>query len=101
MGVKFAEKTHLDIVSIVLEPKKREKIERWLKIGDANIGVSTTLRGCIRQYILDDQNGRCAICGIDNFWNGERLNFILDHIDGDATYKSRNKNSARVYRRAS
>lgn len=101
--------------------RKREKIERWLKIGDANIGVSTTLRGCIRQYILDDQNGRCAICGIDNFWNGERLNFTLDHIDGDAsnnfrnnlrlicpncdsqlpTYKSRNKNSARVYRRAS
>ena len=56
---------------------------------------------------------------MDDFWNGEHLNFILDHKDGDAsnnyrnnlrlicpncdsqlpTYKSRNKNSARVYRR--
>ena len=81
--------------------------------------MSTTLRGCIRPYILDDQHGKCAICGMDDFWNGEHLNFILDHIDGDAsnnyrnnlrlicpncdsqlpTYKSRNKNSARVYRR--
>ena len=53
--------------------------------------------------------------GIPQYWNGNELHFILDHIDGDAsrndrdnlrlicpncdnqlpTYKSRNKNSAR------
>lgn len=99
--------------------RKEEKISKWLKTGDANIGVSTTLRGCIRQYILDDQDGCCAICGMSNIWNGKGLNFILDHIDGDAsnnfrynlrlicpncdsqlpTYKSRNRHSARSHRR--
>lgn len=99
--------------------RKEEKIQKWLDTGDANIGISTTLRGCIRQYILDDQDGRCAICGMESKWNGESLNFILDHINGDAsdnhrynlrlicpncdsqlpTYKSRNKCSARSHRR--
>lgn len=61
----------------------------------------------------------CNNCGISNEWNGKTLNFILDHIDGNATnnfkdnlrlicpncdsqlptYKSRNKHSARDYRR--
>lgn len=102
------------------EKRKRDKIQKWLETGDANIGVSTTLRGCIREYIFDRQNGRCAICGMNSIWNGYPIKFILDHIDGDAsndqsenlrlicpncdsqlpTYKSRNKHSARTYRRA-
>lgn len=56
---------------------------------------------------------------MDNIWNGAELNFVLDHIDGDAsnssrsnlrlvcpncdsqlpTFKSRNKNSARNKRK--
>ena len=54
-----------------------------------------------------------------NMWNGKEINFVLDHIDGDAsnssrenvrlicpncdsqlpTFKSRNKNSARNKRK--
>jgi hypothetical protein len=99
---------------------RNEKIiVKWKETGDTGCGVATTLRNCIRDYILDKQNCRCAICNIDNKWNGKDLHFILDHIDGNAsnnfecnlrlicpncdsqldTYKSRNKNSARVHRK--
>jgi len=71
----------------------------------------------IKKYILEEQNHRCDICGMKDEWNGKRLVFILDHIDGRAThnvrnnlrlicpncesqldtYKSKNKNSDRTY----
>lgn len=97
----------------------KNKIDYWLKTGNTQCSVQTTLRNCIRQYILDSQSGKCAICGLAQKWNGKHLNFILDHIDGDAsnndrdnlrlicpncdsqldTYKSKNKCSARKNRR--
>jgi hypothetical protein len=72
----------------------------------------------LKKHILKEQNNTCNICGIKNEWNGKPMNFILDHIDGDAsnnlrdnlrlvchncdsqldTYKSKNKNSARKER---
>lgn len=83
------------------------------------LGVDTTVKGYFREYILNEQNGRCAICGLLPTWNKKPLSFILDHIDGDAsnsarenvrlicpncdsqldTYKSKNKHSARSGRK--
>ena len=103
----------------LIKNRQQEKINKWLATGDTNTGVNTTIRGAIREYILQDQNYKCAICGINNFWNNQELHFILDHIDGNAanscrenvrlicpncdsqlpTFKSRNKNSARNARR--
>lgn len=100
------------------ELQDKKKIDKWLATGDTGCGVSTTLRNCIRKYIFESQNCKCAICGIDSIWQGKELHFILDHIDGDAsnndkdnlrlicpncdsqlpTYKSKNKNSARTHR---
>ena len=100
------------------EKQNEDKIEHWLKTGDTGCGVATTLRNVIRQYILEEQNNQCSICGISAWWNGKELHFILDHIDGDAsndhrenlrlicpncdsqldTYKSKNKNSSRKFR---
>lgn len=96
-----------------------DKIAKWKETGDTGCKVSTTLRNCIRDYIADKQEHKCAICGIDSVWQGKPLNFILDHINGDAsnnweydlrlicpncdsqldTYKSKNKNSARTHRK--
>lgn len=100
------------------EKQNQDKIEHWLETGDTGCGVATTLRNGIRTYILNEQNCKCAICGMKNIWNDKNINFILDHIDGDAannkrenlrlicpncdsqldTYKSKNKNSARTFR---
>lgn len=99
--------------------QREEKIQSWLSSGKTGYTVDTTIRGAIRDYILQEQNCKCAICGLENNWNGKKLNFVLDHIDGDAsnssrenlrlvcpncdsqldTYKSKNKNSARNARK--
>ena len=98
---------------------REEKIKKWLETGNTGTQVNTTIRGVIREYILKEQNYKCAICGLDNNWNNKELKFILDHIDGDAsnscrenlrlicpncdsqldTYKSKNKDSARNARK--
>lgn len=72
-----------------------------------------------KKDILNEQNGKCAICGMEPIWNDKELVFILDHIDGHAsnntrenlrlicpncdsqldTYKSKNKNGDRYYYR--
>lgn len=66
-------------------------------------------------FLLEEQNCKCAICEQDDFHNGKKLRFVIDHIDGDAsnnhrdnlrlvcpncdsqldTFKSKNKNSKR------
>lgn len=56
-----------------------DKIAKWKETG---CKVSTTLRNCIRDYIADKQEHKC---GIDSVWQGKPLNFILDHINGDAS----------------
>lgn len=81
--------------------------------------MSTGVKGVIRNYVFDEQNGKCAICGIGDTWNNKKLVFVLDHINGDAsnsskenirlicpncdsqldTYKSKNKKSARTFRK--
>ena len=103
----------------LVEHRRVEKLNKWLETGDTEMTVDTTIRGVIRDYIYARQDNKCAICGIDNFWNGQQLNFVLDHIDGDAsnsssenvrlicpncdsqlpTFKSRNSNSKRTGRK--
>lgn len=103
----------------LIEARRNEKISAWLNTGDTGMKVDTTIRGVIRDYILKEQDCKCAICGLPNVWNNKELKFVLDHIDGDAsnscrenlrlicpncdsqldTYKSKNKNSARNARK--
>jgi hypothetical protein len=103
----------------VIKARRETKITTWLESGDTGMGVDTTIRGVIREYILESQNHCCAICGTSDTWNNKKLNFVLDHIDGNAadsspknvrlicpncdsqldTYKSKNKNSARTLRK--
>ena len=103
----------------LIEKRQQEKIRKWLEDGDIGMTVNTTIRGVIRQYILNEQKHKCAICGIQDIWNDKTLNFVMDHIDGNAlnsvrenlrlvcpncdsqldTFKSKNKNSPRCKRK--
>jgi DNA polymerase III delta prime subunit len=102
-------------ISCLKEKTNADKIQHWLQTGETGCGVNTTLRNCIRDYLYKQQNNQCAICSLNRIWNNKNLNFILDHIDGDAsnnnrsnlrlicpncdsqldTFKSKNKKSAR------
>lgn len=99
--------------------RAKQRFNLWLETGDLGISVGTTLRGHLREELLNYYGNKCSICGCPNVWNDKELVFILDHINGDAsdnskenlrfvcpncdsqleTYKSKNKNSARSFRR--
>lgn len=99
------------------EYKSRKIYEAYLQNPESYCRASYT-PVAFKKFILKEQNNKCAICGLDNFWNNKTLIFILDHINGDAsnnrrenlrmicpncdsqldTYKSKNKNSARKER---
>lgn len=80
--------------SCLKEKTNADKIQRWLQTGETGCSVNTTLRNCIRDYIYEQQNNQCAICELNRIWNNKNLNFILDHIDGDAS--NNNKNNLRL-----
>lgn len=99
--------------------RAKEKFKIWLETDDLGISVGTTLRGHLRDELLNYYGKKCSICNIKNEWNEKELKLILDHIDGDAsnnkkdnlrfvcpncdsqldTYKSKNKMSARNHRK--
>jgi hypothetical protein len=37
---------------------------------------------CIKKVLLKERGEKCEECGITN-WNGKRIMFDMDHIDGD------------------
>jgi hypothetical protein len=99
------------------EKKHKELYEKFL-LGDEIFQRANYNCYIFKSDILEEQKNLCLICGNKNEWNGKKIVFILDHIDGDAsnnkrenlrlvcpncdsqldTYKSKNKNSTRVTR---
>lgn len=92
------------------------RLEHYKKyLADNSIAYGIQNMQNYKKYFLGDQNHKCAICGCEDIWQGKQLVFVLDHIDGNAdnnnrdnlrlicpncdsqlaTYKSKNKNSAR------
>lgn len=98
------------------EYKHKQKYQLLLD-GDSSIMRANYSPKAFRQDIIKEQGGVCAICGMKPYWHDKPLVFIIDHIDGRAsnnkrdnlrcicpncdsqldTYKSKNKNSDRVY----
>ena len=70
--------------------RRRKTIEAWLSTGSLPISVSgQPVARSIKEYLLEEQNGRCAICGGAAVHNAKPLVFVLDHIDGDSTHNDR------------
>jgi predicted nucleic acid-binding Zn ribbon protein len=62
--------------------QKRGTITKFIngELTDGSVRSDT-----IRQYIIETQNGKCAICGCQPYHNNNPLVFIVDHIDGNIT----------------
>lgn len=106
------------MISLKEQTKKRYENYVSTDVGDVSQKANANTKW-FKPFILEEQENKCAICGMLNIWNGKPLIFILDHIDGNAnnnrrsnfrlicsncdsqldTYKSKNKNSARSYYR--
>lgn len=91
--------------------KRIEVIEEWLESGNLK---SQTPSSWVKDYVLNEQNYKCALCPQTITHNGKNLVLILDHIDGNAdkncrenlrcvcpncdsqlpTFKSRNRNAS-------
>lgn len=48
----------------------------------------------VREYIIEQQNYKCAICGTEQIWNSVPIVFILDHINGN--YKDNSRENLRL-----
>lgn len=103
-------------VDCFAEERDNTIIANWLATGLTGNKTVGDIPNAIRRYVLNRQESKCCICGIDSQWNGKSLTLIVDHINGDAsnsssenlraicpncdsqldTYKSRNKGSARI-----
>ena len=74
------------------EKRINKSINTWLVSGELNLSSSGQIHSPspIKKYILEEQQNKCCICGLEPIWNERYLVFILDHIDGDATNNQRN-----------
>lgn len=95
--------------------RSRKALNKFLEGSSTVLLTSPT----VYAYLLERQDGTCAVCDMPPVWNGKPLIFIHDHIDGNSenndpanirlvcsncdsqldTYKAKNKGSGRHYRR--
>lgn len=45
--------------------------------------ILTSVKPKIIDFLLEEQQHTCSICKSTDVWNGQKLTFILDHVDGD------------------
>ena len=62
--------------------KSNKKYDDYLANPDNYSGVRDMK--WVKKFVLEEQEHKCAICGMEDNWNEKPIVFILDHIDGHA-----------------
>ena len=71
-----------------LDHRAREAQKAWLTSGTlvgwtgGKTGV-TPHANYVRNFLLEEQKHRCAVCTAEDIWMGQKLVFVLDHADGN------------------
>lgn len=65
------------------EKARKDKIVAWLA------GEISYLPRFVKPYLLEQQDHKCALCKMQDEWQGMPIIFILDHIDGNSEDNSR------------
>ena len=114
-GKEFRKKGNPDYCCQQCAAKHKSKLNYQLYLEDNSRCYGNRHMRNYKKFFLEEQDYKCAICGLPNQWCGQTLVFVLDHIDGNAdnnnrdnlrlicpncdsqleTYKSKNHNSAR------
>lgn len=68
--------------------KHKKSYEDFLRNNDKYCRPNYSAKN-FKDFIINEQEGVCAICGLHPKWNNKNLNFILDHIDGNASNNKR------------
>lgn len=83
--------------SYVFSNEDRKKAAKSLAIRNREITIEKINEGkyvksaTLRPILLEWQNNKCAICGMEPYWNDKPIVFDIDHIDGDSSnYNKRN-----------
>jgi len=98
------QKTAASMQKVIRRPRTKKQIEKWRESIIATKAQKKQERALLcdtlpfnelsdreqRNRILQEQNRKCAHCGISQEWNGKELRFELDHIDGNRSNHIRN-----------
>lgn len=93
-GIDFDPNGTLTPVERMVRAQKAQTAKQasWVKKFEINVQDADyddlTLRER-RERILREQNHRCAMCDIDQTWNGQPITFDLDHVNGKRQDESR------------
>ena len=71
------------------EYRKKIYLIKWIEEGKLPIRDGGKPNKAIREYILKEQGGKCAICFMNEIWNNKPILFIIDHINGNSSNSSK------------
>jgi hypothetical protein len=67
----------------------KESYKKFLENNDNYYSSGYYTPKSFKDFFLDEQEGKCIICGNPPVWMDKKLVFVIDHIDGDCSNNKR------------